>query len=99
SADLECMAFCQALVLDSPGKRPGGNGTVHDWELSRRVRKDVSPFPVVLAGGLRAENVGEAISTVAPFAVDASSGVEGCCGKDLEKVERLLEAIKRADRT
>jgi len=97
AADRTCTSYCKAMVLDSPGKRLGGNGTVHDWELSRRVRDSLYPFPVVLAGGLRAENVGEAMKAVAPFAVDVSSGVEGGHGKDPEKVDRLIEAVKRAD--
>lgn len=88
---------CQALVLDSPGDRDGGNGLTHDWDRSRRIREDIAPFPVVLAGGLGPENVVRAVNTVRPFAVDISSGVEGNCGKDPEKVGRLLEAIKRVD--
>jgi phosphoribosylanthranilate isomerase len=67
------------LLLDS-GRRAGavkelgGTGRTHDWEISRRIREAVG-VPVYLAGGLRAENAAEAISTVRPFAVDVCSGV------------------------
>jgi phosphoribosylanthranilate isomerase len=52
---------------------------------------------VILAGGLRSENVAAAIAAVAPYAVDASTGVEGKYGKDAEKVNGLIDAVKRAD--
>jgi len=66
-----------ALLLDSG--RPesaelGGTGRRHDWTISRLIRES-SPLPVFLAGGLRPENVREAIETVGPFALDVCSGV------------------------
>ena len=66
-----------AFLLDSgrPGSQElGGTGRVHDWRVSAEfVRR--APVPVFLAGGLRPENVAEAIATVRPFGVDLCSGV------------------------
>jgi phosphoribosylanthranilate isomerase len=66
-----------AFLLDSgrPGSHElGGTGRVHDWRVSAEfVRR--APVPVFLAGGLRPDNVAEAIRTVRPFGVDLCSGV------------------------
>lgn len=69
----------QAILLDSgnqslPVKELGGTGRIHDWNLSVRIREAVS-VPVFLAGGLKAENIAEAIKKVRPFGVDVCSGV------------------------
>lgn len=68
-----------ALLLDSGNpalavKELGGTGRVHDWSLSRRI-VDASPVPVFLAGGLRPDNVGEAVRAVRPHGLDVCSGV------------------------
>jgi phosphoribosylanthranilate isomerase len=76
-------------LLDGPG-----NGRPWDWSLvsARRTR-----IPLVLAGGLTAENVGEAIEAVRPWAVDVASGVESEPGiKDPERVRAFMEAVERA---
>ena len=73
----------------------GGTGQTFDWSLIDGLR---IPGPVLLAGGLGPDNVGEAISAVRPFAVDVNSGVEtspGC--KDHDKISELVEAVRRAD--
>jgi phosphoribosylanthranilate isomerase len=68
----------------------GGTGQTFDWGL---VAKRRSKVPMVLAGGLTAENVEEAIELVKPFAVDVVTGVESEPGrKDHAKVEAFLEA-------
>lgn len=56
---------------------PGGTGESFDWEFLRGRRSKV---PLILAGGLRPENVAEAMSIVHPFAVDVASGVESAPG-------------------
>jgi phosphoribosylanthranilate isomerase len=79
-------------MLDAhrPGMR-GGTGETFDWELVRARR---SSIPLVLSGGLRAENVGEAIAATWPFAVDTASGTEASPGvKDPEKVAAFVEAV------
>jgi len=73
----------------------GGTGQTFDWT---RVRSLSPPGPLVLAGGLTPENVAEAIRVTRPFAIDANSGVEDEPGrKDITKVRRLVEEVKKAD--
>ncbi|HII07810.1 MAG TPA: phosphoribosylanthranilate isomerase [Methanotrichaceae archaeon] len=83
-----------ALLLDSfDGGKLGGTGTVHDWDLSADLVKNID-VPVILAGGLNPENVAEAIKTVMPYAVDVSSGVETDGEKDPKKIEAFLREVK-----
>lgn len=72
---------------------PGGTGEAFDWSLvPARLSK-----PIILAGGLSADNVGEAIRQVRPYAVDVSGGVEQAKGiKDSAKVEAFLRAVRQA---
>ncbi len=68
----------------------GGTGTTFDWSLVRRRRTSV---PLIVAGGLDAHNVGEAIEALHPYAVDVASGVESAPGiKDPELVREFLDA-------
>ena len=85
-----------AILLDSFTRgQYGGTGRIHDWKLSRQIREAVAPTPVILAGGLKPENVKEAILTVQPYAVDVASGVELRPGiKDPEKVRAFVENAK-----
>jgi len=74
----------------------GATGKTHDWAISRRI-VGFSPRPVILAGGLRPENVKEAILRVRPAGVDAHTGVEGPDRrKDAQKVEAFVRAAKEA---
>ncbi len=92
-------AGVDALVLDSQvGDRLGGTGVTHPWAQSARVREAVAPFPVILAGGLCAENVAEAIATVRPYGVDVASGVESQGRKDPQKVASLLKQVRQHER-
>lgn len=86
-----------AVLLDShlPGKY-GGTGRTHDWSFSRQVRDAIYPKPLILAGGLTADNVEEAIRSVKPYAVDVSSGVESRPGvKDRKKVLEFVRKVRR----
>ena len=68
----------------------GATGKVHDWRVSRRL-VEISPRPVILAGGLTPENVAAAIREVRPAGVDSHTGVEDASGaKSREKVERFV---------
>lgn len=89
-----------AILLDSGDqslavKELGGTGRRHDWRLSRRIRESV-PVPIFLAGGLRPENVQEAIAEVGPFALDVCSGVRTDGRLDAHKLERFMAAIAAA---
>jgi phosphoribosylanthranilate isomerase len=82
------------LDVHDPARR-GGTGRAVDWTVAAaaaRVR------PVVLAGGLRPENVEDAIQRVHPYAVDVSSGVEREPGiKDAVRLRAFFEGVARAD--
>ena len=87
-----------AVLLDSgepdlPVKRLGGTGRTHDWDVSRRIRETV-PVPLWLAGGLRPDNVGEAIRLVGPFGVDVCSGVRTDGILDRDKLARFVAAVR-----
>jgi phosphoribosylanthranilate isomerase len=74
----------------------GATGKTHDWAVSRRLVA-VSPRPVLLAGGLDASNVAQAIRTVRPAGVDAHTGVEGADGrKDPVRVRAFAAAARAA---
>jgi phosphoribosylanthranilate isomerase len=88
-------ADAQGLLLDawSEGTH-GGTGERFDWAL---IPPDL-PRPVILAGGLHAGNVAEAISAVRPWAVDVSSGVEASKGiKDAAKIAAFMKEVRNAD--
>lgn len=89
-----------AVLLDSYVKgKIGGTGRTHDWNISRQIREELYPAPVILAGGLTPENVREAILTVRPYAVDVSSGVEKRPGrKDRDKILKFVKEVRRAER-
>jgi phosphoribosylanthranilate isomerase len=89
-----------AILLDSGRpearvKELGGTGRTHDWELSRRIREAV-PVPVFLAGGLRPENVGTAIRTVGPFAVDVCTGVRSAGRLDPTRLAAFIATVRAA---
>ncbi|SDU14965.1 phosphoribosylanthranilate isomerase [Verrucomicrobium sp. GAS474] len=81
-----------AFLLDTPCVEHGGSGKTFDWNLVEGFRmENVSNVPIILSGGLTADNVGEAVTRVRPYAVDVSSGVESAPGiKDPIKIERFI---------
>lgn len=88
----------QSVLLDTAGSGGvGGTGITLDWYSSRRIRDAIHPAPLILAGGLTPENVGEAIQRVKPYGVDVSSGVERKAGmKDHEKIRDFIAKVRRA---
>ena len=94
-----------AMLWDSPpadqGGGVGGTGRAFDWKAFARVHprgRLKMARPVILAGGLTPENVGEAMSIVRPYAVDVSSGVERSRGvKDAMLIRRFCNAVRAAD--
>jgi len=85
------------VLLDSFSRgQYGGTGKVHDWALSRQIKESVAPVSVILAGGLKPENVKEAVLMVKPYAVDVASGVEATPGvKDHGKIRAFIENSKQ----
>ena len=82
------------LLLDAYVDGYGGAGETFDWSM---IPENL-PLPVILSGGLSADNVTEAIRRVRPYAVDVSSGVESGKGiKDGAKIAAFMAAVKRAD--
>jgi phosphoribosylanthranilate isomerase len=83
------------LLLDADDPRAkGGTGTCFDWAMIAPDR----PLPVILAGGLRPENVGAALRRVRPYAVDVSSGVEAAKGvKDIQKMAAFVKEVHEFD--
>jgi phosphoribosylanthranilate isomerase len=74
-------------LLDGPA---GGSGAAFDWSLAA-VRR--SKVPLIVAGGLDADRVGEAIASLHPYAVDVASGVESAPGiKDPERLRAFIDA-------
>jgi phosphoribosylanthranilate isomerase len=96
---LDCerlFSSARALLADTPSGSFGGSGNTFDWGRvpapGRRSR------PLILAGGLHADNVGAAIAAVRPYAVDVSSGIEATRGiKDRERMARFVAAVRAAE--
>ena len=87
-----------AIFLDAYHKdKLGGSGEVFNWELAVEAKRRFD-IPMILAGGLTPENVGEAVKRVRPYAVDISSGVEAEPGrKDHAKLKAFIHAVQYAD--
>lgn len=81
-------------MLDAKSKQGGGMGERIDWSIAAAVAAE---RPLVLAGGLNPDNVGEAVQAVRPWAVDVSSGVETDGTKDREKIRAFIAAAKGED--
>jgi len=94
--------FVDAILLDSgnqslPIKELGGTGRTHDWNVSLEIVKEV-PVPVFLAGGLRSDNVADAVRTVGPFGVDVCTGVRTNGELDEVKLRAFFAALRGAER-
>jgi phosphoribosylanthranilate isomerase len=85
-----------AILLDAYDPRQaGGTGQQFDWEVARRCVQH-SGRPIVLAGGINAENAAQAIREVSPWALDLSSGVESEPGlKDPQRMQRFFDEVNR----
>ncbi len=96
----EAMAvapYVDALLLDSGNpasdvKVLGGTGRTHDWNVSRQICGS-APVPVFLAGGLRPENVREAIDLVQPYGIDVCTGVRTNGSLDERKISAFFGSI------
>ncbi len=85
-----------AFLLDGfGGPLPGGSGRVFDWRAARAAKRYGR---IILAGGLRVENVAGAIREVEPYALDICSGVEARPGKkDAARLRELMREVERAN--
>jgi phosphoribosylanthranilate isomerase len=83
------------VLLDtSVPERYGGTGETFDWELARPIARQ---YPVIIAGGLTPTNVSQAIKEISPWGVDVSTGVETVGVKDVNKIKKFIEAVRKAD--
>jgi len=88
-ADAALAAGPARLLFESA---QSGTGTRADWNEARELARAV---PLILAGGLDAENVADAVRAVRPFGVDVSSGVERRRGeKDIAKIEEFVARVR-----
>jgi len=94
---IEISQHVDAILLDSGNpnlqvKELGGTGRTHNWKLSRRIRDSIN-IPVFLAGGLRIENIRQAIEEVQPFGIDLCSGVRTNGKLDREKLDQFINEV------
>ncbi len=96
---IEISAHVDAILLDSGNpnfatKELGGTGRVHNWDLSKRIRKSID-IPIFLAGGINKDNVRAAIDYVQPFGIDLCSSVRTNGKLDEKKLEAFFTAVQQ----
>ena len=89
----ELKEYADFILMDSYSKNVyGGTGVSFNWDIVKDYYREI---PVILSGGLDAENVREAVDIVKPFGVDASSKLEIYPGKkDIDKVTKFINVLK-----
>jgi len=85
-----------AILLDTSVQGvQGGTGATFDWDVAKAIQN--LGLPVIVAGGLNAENIEEVVSDVKPWGVDVSSGVEASPGrKDVKEVQAFVSSARKA---
>ena len=85
-----------AILFDTSVKgAQGGTGVTFDWNLAKEIQS--KGLPVIVAGGLTPDNVASAVTSISPWGIDVSSGVEATPGKkDHEKVRKFVSNAKVA---
>ena len=89
--------YVDGILLDSGNpdlkvKRLGGTGQIHNWDISKKIRKKVK-IPIILAGGLNPINVIDGLNQVNPYAVDVCNGVRTQNMLDEQKLSSFFKAI------
>jgi phosphoribosylanthranilate isomerase len=97
-AQLARFKHAQAFLLDGfDAHHWGGTGKTFDWRLVPKKKGDARIF---LAGGITPENVGDAIRTARPYAIDVCSGVESKPGKkDPQRMKAFMQAVREAQKS
>ena len=95
---IEISEFVDAILLDSgnpnlPIKVLGGTGKTHNWDLSKKIREEIS-LPVFLAGGINKDNIKKAIEHVQPYGIDLCSSVRTNGQLDESKLEALFNTLQ-----
>ncbi|WP_298770975.1 phosphoribosylanthranilate isomerase [uncultured Shewanella sp.] len=95
----DCAEYVDMFITDTFNPKTGAKGATgltHNWDVSAELVRR-SPKPLMMAGGLTAENVADAIRKVRPAAVDAHTGLEGTNGrKDREKIKKFVSESRSA---
>lgn len=98
TADLKRVAAYRdvtwRLLIDAPTPNWGGAGVTSDWNLARLAAEQAK---ILLAGGLTADNVEQAIRQVRPWGIDVSSGVETDKRKDIQKIHAFIARIRQSE--
>jgi phosphoribosylanthranilate isomerase len=96
-ASLEEFAEAFAFLLDAAQDgQYGGTGRTTDWDVARRAAQS---HRIILAGGLKVENVAAAVRMVGPYGIDVASGVESSPGKkDHGLLREFIQEVRRAER-
>jgi len=97
---LEIQNDVDAILLDSGNqsqqiKELGGTGRTHNWEISCKIRKKLD-IPIFLAGGIKPDNIAQAIDQVHPFGIDLCSGVRTDGKLNEIKLQQLFSNIERS---
>jgi phosphoribosylanthranilate isomerase len=98
-AQLSTLPDGARVLIDARiGKASGGLGKQFNWTRASAVVRQFPALNVIVAGGLRPENVAEAVRVFAPYGVDVATGVESSPGrKDREKLQRFLESARHPE--
>ena len=94
---IEISEWVDAILLDSGNpnlstKVLGGTGKTHNWDLSKKIRENIS-IPTYLAGGINKDNIRMAIDHVQPYGIDLCSSVRTNGQLDERKLEELFKAL------
>jgi len=91
---IQSQGILDGVILDS---LKGGSGQTHNWELSTQIIKSLPTIPILLAGGISAENVRAALEKVKPIGIDVMSSLNSQkrSQKDHKKLKEFATLVKR----